>query len=153
MRTGRLITFADVGDGAKRLDTRPGYQARISVVLWDRGPDVDASPAFVELDGQVVTMVAVWPTSAGGALDVRRLDELEVLPWSLEPKTFERLRAVHAAFHLGRHDLFLEGTRDGVLVWPLEGSLYRQALHGTGEVAAVIADRVRDTIARWRGAA
>jgi hypothetical protein len=153
LRALRAFTFDEVDDEARAYAPSEGRLDRLSIVLWARDLD-DPSPLFVNAaDGHVTTVVAVWPCLSHGAVDPLALTDVEVLPWTMSPDEFADLRSMHRDFHLGRHDLLVEGGPRGARVGPAGDSVYRKVLASRGDVARRISDDIADAVIRWRVAA
>lgn len=102
---GRLVGFARPQTNWFR-PAREGLD-RVSLALWPPGPD-PVAPEFVELAGQVVAVVVVWPTDERGMLiEGPVVERARLMPWVVSEAHLARLAELHCTWHLARHDLWL----------------------------------------------
>lgn len=120
-----------------------GRVDRLSLVWWRTGLD-DANPLFAPVGaGDVRTLVAVWPTYEDGLPRPGELAEVLVRWWTLSQPWFEHLRARHAMWHLGRHDLLVNDR----FADPCADSLVRRARASKHPAAARVDVAVRELLA------
>lgn len=103
----------------------PARTVRLSLALWARNAD-DASPSFFGDADRPETLVVVWPTCERGYLLADRVDDAFVTRWVLTKAQFSKLEQLHRHFHLGHHDVLVQGG-DWVSLSPCSEALLRRA--------------------------
>lgn len=112
--------------GASWYAPAEGRRDRLSLALWPPGAD-PVEPEFVEVRGQVVAVVIVWPTDERGMLvEPFEVEAARVLPWAVSERVLARLSEVHRTWHLARHDVWVCGTRP-LTITPCPRSVVRGA--------------------------
>jgi hypothetical protein len=91
---------------------------RVSFAALDEGHP--PRPMLMGRDGQVATVVVVWPTHPDGLLHDRWVANVKVATWRVAPEHLQQMEELHLDFPLSEHDVWVGGSR-----WDVRPSPHR----------------------------